>query len=236
MRLLLILAMLIGSSNVPAGAQRRTEAETGSLVPVPRRARIADTSTLSDKDRGRVTMAAFARCTVDRHNSQVATALSLPAHELAAASLARLADDECLDAGQMRFQSVPFRGALFVELYRRRAEAEARHSAWRLPVVPFNAQQSIELTNQQAAEQVALLAFAACVAERDPAGAKAVVMGPTVSKVQDAAIASLVPHLGPCLPSGQKITLGKIVLEGALGEVLYRGLAPSVRPASKEAE
>jgi hypothetical protein len=81
-----------------------------------------------------------------------------------------------------------------------------------------------------------LLVLAQCVVEHDPVDAKAVVMARTASPAQNAAFAALAPNISQCLPSGQKLTLGKIILEGALGEVLYRGAVPPVRPASQESK
>ncbi|WP_314375571.1 hypothetical protein [Sphingomonas paucimobilis] len=236
MKPLLILALSFASIATPAVAQRQMEADTGSLAPVPRRARISDAPSVSEKDRGRITMAQFVRCTVDRKPTNVARITSLPADKLGGVEFAKAADEDCLLAGEIRFKPILMRGALFVELYRRRQAAEQRHIEWRLPVVPFDVQTPVDPTNEELATQMALLAFAKCVIDRDPATARAVVMGPTVSKVQDTAINALVPNLGPCLPNGQKITLSRNILEGALGEVLYRGTVPSVRPASQEAK
>lgn len=217
----------------PANAQRQTEADTGSNIPIPRRARLPEKPGQSAADRGRIAMAEFARCTVDRRAPGVVKMLSLPAAKVVPASFASLADDECLASGQMSFKPMLLRGALFVELYRRRNAAMSRNVAWQMPVVPFDAKASIEPTAETPAVQIGLLAFAACVARRDPVNAKAIVIGPTVSKAQDAAFTAIAPNLGPCLFADQKITLGKIFLEGALGEVLYRGSVPSADTASQ---
>jgi hypothetical protein len=215
----------------PANAQRKTEADTGSSIPIPLRARLPDRPGLSAADRGRIAMAEFARCTVDRREAGVVRMLNLPAEKVLPGSFAGLADDECLASGQMKFRPMLLRGALFVELYRRRNAAMMRQVAWRMPVVRFDANAPVDPASETPAVEMGLLAFAECVAKRDPVNAKAIVVGPTVSKAQDAAFAAITPNLGPCLFADQKITLGKIYLEGALGEVLYRGSAASADTA-----
>lgn len=230
------LALLLGLSMLasPVAAQKQTEMETGSLIGIPRRARIADGSGISAVDRGRMAMAEFARCTVDRRSSGVAKMLTLPADAVASNTMAALADDECLASGQLKFKPILLRGALFVELYRRRIDGDRRNVVWRMPVVAFDPAKKVEDASGNAAVQVALLTLAQCVVERDAAGAKAVVLSPTSSKAQDAAFVALTPKIGSCLYAGQKLALSKMVLEGALGEVLYRGAVPTARPASQE--
>ncbi|MCU6452539.1 hypothetical protein LPN01_00435 [Sphingomonas sp. A2-49] len=229
-----MVAMLGLSIGSPAVAQKQTEMDTGSNIPIPRRARIAEGAGLSDIDRGRIAMAEFARCTVDRQSARVTGIAARPADKIDGPSLARLADDECLSSGELRFKPLLLRGALFVELYRRRNDARARKVAWQMPAVPFDPVVKTDPADATLSVQMALLAFAQCVVTRDPATASAVVMGPTASKTQNAAFAVLAPKLGSCLYDGQKITLSKLILEGALGEVLYRGTVPSVTTASQE--
>ncbi|MEP9401156.1 hypothetical protein [Sphingomonas sp. VNH70] len=219
----------------PALAQRQVEEDTGSRIAVPRRARIPDSPGLSEHARARVTLAQFARCTVDRKPSQVSAIVAQPAERLGDTLVAKAADDDCLSSGQMRMKPLLMRGALFTELYRRRNQAERRGAAWRMPAVAFDAHTPVAAADPEIAVQLALLSFAACVVQRDPETAKAVVLKPAASKEQDAAFAALAPLLGPCLPSGQEIKLGKTILEGALGEVLYRGTVPVARTVSQEA-
>ncbi|MFD1036250.1 hypothetical protein ACFQ15_16565 [Sphingomonas hankookensis] len=234
MKLALIMAALVVPVASPALAQRQVEMDTGSSIAVPRRARISDAPGLSDQVRARKALADFARCTVDRKAQQMSGILAQPADKLSDTQFSKVADDECLMSGQMRMKPIMMRGAIFVELYRRRDQAERRGSAWSLPTVTFDVRAPVDPANTEFALQAGLLSFASCVVGRDPSAAKAVVLGPTASKEQDAAFAALAPHLGKCLPSGQNIKLGKPILEGALGEVLYRGTVPVASPVSQE--
>ena len=234
MKLALITAALMVPVASPALAQRQVEMDTGSSIPVPRRARISDAPGLSDQVRARKALADFARCTVDRKAQQVAAIAAQPADKLTDTQFFKIADDECLMSGQMRMKPITMRAAIFVELYRRRDQAERRGSSWSLPAVAFDERAPVDAADAERALQVGLLSFARCVVGRDPKTAKAVVLGPTASKEQDAAFAALAPNLGQCLPSGQNIKLSKPILEGALGEVLYRGTVPVASPVSQE--
>ncbi len=206
------------------------------MIPVPRRARISEAPGLSNPARSRITLADFARCTVDRKPSQVAMIAAQPAEKLNGGMMAKAADDDCLSSGQLRMKPMLMRGALFVELYRRRERATRQGDKWSLPAVAFDEQAQVDPTDADLKLQIGLLSFASCVIQHDPAVAKAIVLAPTAGKEQDAAIATLAPHLGQCLPGGQKITLGKTFLEGALAEVLYRGTVSVTLPMSQEAK
>lgn len=219
-----------------AEAQTKTEAETGSLIGVPRRARIADDPGISAADRGRLAMAEFARCTVDRRSVQVAKVATLSAQTLNGRSIAPLADDECLASGSMAFKPILLRGALFVELYGRRTDALARGQVWRLQSKPFDQAVEFDKSDGDLTVQMGLLTFSECVVGRDPAGAKAVVSAPTVSKAEDAGFGALRPSLGRCYPAGSSISLSKPILKGALAEILYRGTVKPVPSASQEAK
>ncbi|WP_294323048.1 hypothetical protein [uncultured Sphingomonas sp.] len=232
----LITAILLASIATPALGQRQVEMETGSSIPVPRRARISNESGLTEQAQARRTLAEFARCTVDRRSAEVSVIAAQPAEKLSDSRFMKIADDECLSSGQMRMRPLLMRAALFVELYRRRDQAERRGAAWAVPAVAFDERAAVAgAATGGLALEVGLLSFASCVIRHDAEAAKAVVLKPTASKEQDAAFAALAPHLGQCLPSGQNVKLSKPILEGALGEVLYRGTVPPTSPVSQEA-
>lgn len=230
---IIALSFLVWTAGV--SAQRRMEKNAGSYILIPERARIPDGAGLSKVDRGRVAMASFAGCTVDRKSYRLPKLLSLPANRMDSKVWAGLADDECLASGQMAFQPIILRGALFTELYRRRHKAVARGQTWTLPVVPFNDHLAID-ADDPSPVTTAVLAFAACIVAKDPIHAKAIMLASTTSSAQDAAITALKPSLGPCLPEGQTITLSKSILEGAIGEIMYRGTAQPTSTASTETE
>lgn len=228
------LFLLCLASSEYAEAQPVIEQQTGSHIPIPRRARIEERPGLSKIDEGRLSMAQFARCTVDRRAADVQKMLKLPADQVTATTMASLADDECLESGQMSFSPVLLRGALFAELYRRRTAAEGRGLPWRMAVVPFDPRAVAAEGSDAAKAQQGLLTFASCVVARDSAAAKSVVSALPTSKSQNDAFVGLTPNLGQCLFQDQKITLSKIVLEGALGEVLYRGVVTQTPEVSRE--
>ncbi|MGN5374287.1 hypothetical protein [Sphingomonas hankookensis] len=235
MKRALLSTILLVSVALPANAQRQLERDTGSMIPVPRRARISDSGKLSDQARARVTLAQFARCTVDRRSKEVAALAGQSADKLGGMAMAKVADDECLSSGEMRMKPMLMRGALFVELYRRRERAAGRGEPWSMPAVAFDGRTPVDTGDGDLALQFGLLSFAECVVRHDAQATRAVVLAPTASNEQDAAFAALAPHLGQCLPGGQKIALGKSILEGALGEVLYRGTVPVAPSVSQEA-
>ncbi len=228
-----VLALLAAVSASGATAQRRSEMETGSIIPIPERARIPVDAKLTEDDRGRVAMEAFARCTVDRKAMQVGKIISLPANRISMDVWGRLADSECLAGGQLAFKPAVLRGALFTELYRRREQDVARGKAWTLPVVPFDDQAPIAADDPDPVN-TALLSFAACVVAGDPDHAKVMVLMPNASAAQNAATSALRPSLGRCLTAGNTVKLSKTILEGALGEALYRGSSRPAPQASTE--
>lgn len=203
-------------------AQKRVETDTGTRIPVPLRARVPDVIGPATASQARVVMAEFSRCTVDRKIAVLSKLLSLPANRIESARWGPLAEDDCMADGTLRFKAMTMRGAVFGELYRRRQDALQHGKPWSLPVVPVVYTERIDPDDTNPVN-TALVMFAACVIDRAPDKARAVLASPSASTAQDAAITALGPDLGPCLPQGRTITLNKSIIEGALGEALYRG-------------
>lgn len=204
-----------------AHAQRVTEAETGSLIRRPQAARIPDRSA-RDADRAYIAMLDFGRCTLDRRTSQVERALRLPVGREASAALGRAASDECLDTGEMRFQPVLLRGALFIEMWKRRALAKAKGVSWGfdldpivVPVIPPEATKDQKL-------HWGLMTYASCVVQTDRAAASEAVTQRAGEPKEMAAYQRLSPALSGCLAEGETLSFSKAILGGALAEVLYR--------------
>lgn len=225
---LLAASLILTSGAVLPAAQRATEPGWGSNVPVPRAARVPDDPNKNKRQRGWVVMGEFARCLVDRHPTRLASALAVidtPAFRPAAL---KLASDECLGGGMISFNLNGLRGPLFVELYRRKAIAEASGRVWGPPVARIDLAAKPE--DVAAKRHFALLAVSDCVVGKDRAAAAAIVRAPSVSRAQDAAITAIKPTLGGCLPKGVEVRLGKESLEAGLAEVLYRGVVPMPAP------
>lgn len=220
-----------------ANAQRVTEQETGSNIPIPQRARIPDAGTMPEANRIRIVMAEFARCVVDRKYHQVEQALALPPGQAFTHAVAGLATSECLAGGEMRFKAVAIRGPLFTELYRRRVAAEKSGRTWGPAVAKVDLLTPAMAVDQGEQQHLAMMAFGDCVVTRNAEAARRVVLAPTASDTQDRAIAAIAPDLGPCIVQGTTLRFGKQVLEGIFAEVLYRGVnAPAVIPAAGEAK
>lgn len=233
MRTLASVAVALASVATPASAQRATEAETGSLIPIPQRARIPEQGSMKDANRIRITMAQFARCVVDREPRRVEQTLALPFGTPFDHAVVALATSECLDSGQIRFKAVAIRGPLFTELYRRRAIAERSRQAWGPVLAKINFAALAATTDASVQQYLGLVAFGDCVVGRDAEAARRVVLAPTASDAQDRTITAITPNLGPCIVQGTTLRFGKQVLEGVLAEVLYRGVdSPAVAAAA----
>ena len=202
----------------PAMAQRQVEAQSGSLIGVPKRARFPEVSGLSAVDRGRVVMAQFARCTVDRSRSRVDRVLAMPIGKAYWREMSALSSPECLAHGGIKFKSDVMRGALFTELWQRKEAEGGVDTALRR----VDASADDGGPGQMNAY---MLQFADCVIAADRSAVVSVLKAPTASSAQNEAYKSLLPRLGPCFPSGGKLTLSKPILEGVLAEALYRGPA-----------
>jgi hypothetical protein len=215
----------------PVAAQEPLIAPTASHTVGASPAEISSKRSLSDMDRGRVAGAEYARCIAKRSPKRVDAVLAMPTAEAYRGAIAKLATGDCLAGGQLRFNGGVLRGALFVELYRQRSTAEARGDAWARSFVPLDVNAPF---GRDEAQQAFVLRFADCVVRRSPAVARNVVLLPTASAEQEAALKQLRPNLGPCFPAGLTTKISKAMLEGALAEVLYRTPAASSTPAAEE--
>ena len=229
MRVSLGIALaLFGAS--PVFAQRETEIETGSHIPVPAKARISDDSHLADADRGRVVLAEFARCTVASNRAAVERVLRLPLDTKYEHSVTNLARSGCLGNGMMKFSTKLFRGALFTELYRSRDYAQKHGESWNASFEKISLEQNpLTHPSQEALQRLILMDFANCVIGRDGVNARASIMLPTASAPQEAALRALSPSFNACFPAGVSVTFSKPIIEGILAEVLYRGVDAPVQ-------
>lgn len=232
MRLLVRLAVAgLLPVTVAATGQPQVERDTGSMIPVPARARIPETG--DQAERNRIALSEFARCTVDRHGSELRKLVVLRADETDGYAWARLADNECLLSGQMRFKATLLRGAVFVELYRRRSVNRVTTGLGQAQAAPFVVMNVPASAGEDRVLQAGLLNFADCVIDHDRNDASVMVVARTASLEQNAALQKLAPFLGVCLPQGQQIKLARPVLEGAVAEVLYRGSAQAAPAEAK---
>ena len=225
-----LAAVALVATSVSAFAQREKEVQSGSLVAVPKQAVISDEHGYSVADRGRVAMAQFARCVVDRRSTKLQSVLTMPIGPQYEKVLKAMATDHCLANGQMSFHFTLFRGSIFAELWRRRVAADRNGQKWGPVLDPVDLTTPIDANAVASAKvQFALQLFAECIVKRDRRAASDVVLLPIASKAQSEAYSRLSPSLAPCLPKGQQAKFSKPMLEGILAEILYRSpLVPIV--------
>lgn len=198
---------------VPAAAQRETE--TGTRFTRPKPAKIPDNTSLSEAERGRVALAGFANCLIERNPRKVDTVLNSSGSN----SFTQMEMNECLRSGQMRFEDSLLRGALYSKLYRRHYAA----------VVPDLPERPIDFSlnlPSGADGRVAILMFADCLARNDLENARLFILSAGGSVAEKNAFAALRPFIGPCVPQGQTVTLSRSAIGSALAEVLYRQATP----------
>ena len=209
-----------------AGAGPRTrEAEIGSLITRPAAVEIADHG-YTPEQRGRVAMAQYARCKFGRTPRRVSEYLQLPTAE-SLANVHRLATEDCLVSGELKFQSSQMRGYLFGEMYRLHEGMPPQD--WKYPITP------LDLVNSPADDaqrdlrvNFMLLTMTDCLHKADPALVRDVVLNAPASIKQKAAYRSLIPKLSACVPKGMNFELSRSVIESAFGEYLYRSLVPVI--------
>lgn len=195
--------------------------ETGSRI-APLRAKIPAESQLSKFDQGRLVMAQFAGCLLNRMAGKIGEALTqVGDKQVNFALLETVNHSDCLSSGQIRFQVPVVRDALFVELFRRR---DGGSTAFKLPAYDLS---EISARPDMGAVHLWMIDFASCVVERDRSASRLFVLAPVASAAERTAFEGLKPSLGPCVTAGDEIDLNFAVIKGALAEILYRGAMSS---------
>ena len=213
--------VILASAATGSFAQSRAvEIETGSKIPVPKRARVPEGSE-NDTAAARAVMSDFARCAVDRNGRAIEKAFALPISPAYWRAMGGVATDQCLGSGKLRIPQVVMRGAIFTELYRRYNRSGVRPIA----VDGVDLMRLVEKADDAAMMQQALMELAHCIVKSDLGNSISAVIAPTASSAQEVAFKALTPSLGPCLPQGVQFKFSKSVLEGVLAEVLYRGVS-----------
>jgi hypothetical protein len=207
---------------VLASAAAAQDVETGHIIPTTNPARIEEGSHVNG-DAARRTIDQFAACTLQRQPQGSMHALGLPSGSLEQErALARLADGECLSAGELRFPPSVVRGSFYTALVRKKYAREAAG----LPAAPVDfAAGMTEATDPPVSGTAQLLNFAACVNHHDPEHARQAVIGPAGSAEESAAMAALAPVYGQCLRQGSSLQFSKTSLIGLLAEAYYREAA-----------
>lgn len=202
----------------PSLAQRQLEAETGSRIGIPERARIPTSLKLTDGQAAQITMNRFMTCVVQRSRKQAERFVALPPESAETSTMARsLATSECLHEGELRFQSRLMRGGAYQALYRADyGVAVPANLATRATVRPPAGQGA-------AAEQYgALLNVGDCVARVNAIATHDLLLSDPAAAAEATAISKLMPSLSACMPQGVTLRFSKPVLRGVLAEAAYR--------------
>lgn len=192
-----------------------------------------ETLTQSNED-AVATFVDFTHCVVqrryDKARAVVAAGYQTPAQATLASKIImnRGVDEPCITSAfntQMRFPRGMMAEALALNLVRKDYPDLAAVVA-SAPAVP---------EQEQAAEARigGTEAFGRCVVRRDPQSAQALILSRYASREENAAISGLRDDLGPCLATGQKLTMNPWFLRGVISVAGYRlGQEIAPRPAA----
>jgi hypothetical protein len=219
---LLILVFLSAASR--AGL---ADPETGSRI---ERAPLAVTPKQAEGDNASIlVLNQFARCFADQRRKATISLLALPymseEQSKAIKSLISGAQECMVDGFELRFKPPAVVGGLaeqmIVDLYK---NADVTDFAG----MTDEALEQLSVKPRNYAED-----FAQCVVRRDPQKVALLIQTKVASDAEAAAVQQLVSHLGPCLVSGQTISLNKPSVRSILAVGLYRMLAgaPSAQAA-----
>lgn len=215
----LFALMLAGAALTAAGGAAAQP--IGSRLGPPGKAAVIPQGNLSAADTARVTIIDFSTCILKRDRKRVLAALALFPSAAAENALSKLAADECLSEGEARFNSLLFRGALYISLYREQFGRQ-------MPVLPAQSADyragALEPLDAVAGQAIGLREFGECVVRADPATAHAIVVAKIGSAEETRLFTVLGPLLGPCLNEGLQVKFSKTVISGLLAEILYRDL------------
>lgn len=185
---------------------------------------------MSANDQSRSTILAFARCTVRSHRKIVESVLAMPPLDKQSQyALGKLADSDCLRAGELEMPNILMRGGLYAALYI--ADYDS------VPAVPIMTPLDFTVdvggaTTPEAQQYLWLHQFADCVVRADTLDSRALVLAEVASPSENAIFAALAPHFSGCLIKGQSLTFSKAVLASVIAEVLYRQTKAASVPRS----
>ncbi len=168
----------------------------------------------ADRAQAERVMRSFAQCVVRGQGGKARALLaSVPGSAAERAILSGFAArrNGCLQSGSLRMKGDWMRGAI-AEQYYLRSYPDAVTEAAR-PDAPADS----------SAGRPPYLAYASCVAARDPAGADAVLRAEAGSVAEKSAYRQVMPALSSCLAGGEnaRLAIDRTRLRGLLAEALY---------------
>jgi hypothetical protein len=154
----------------------------------------------------------------------------LPSDRAWGSATAALANDECLQSGELRFNPRLLRGSLYIAKYQRDfRSAEPQIRTEQVNYLPADLPKD---DPQWKGVYYAVVSFSDCVVRANPASSRDLVLAPIATARESAALNALMPALSGCLPSGSKLKIGKEQLTGGIAEALYRLSIPATVPAA----
>jgi len=159
----------------------------------------------------RVAAATYAKCLLRQDSRAVRFALETGFDAPFDAAVAKLATPKCA-AGD--FSAATLRGPLFAAVYRKFGPGAGRSAAniisnW-VPNLPASD------------ERLVWYQVGACVLAKSPDKTRDLVLTLPGSAEENAEISAIVPALAQCLPAGQRFSVDRGKLVGALAEIVYR--------------
>jgi hypothetical protein len=227
------LLMGIGGYSPSAEAQRwenkRGEVDPSSMhvragriknqAPV----RIRDLPSASPAERARVALNGYALCRVSNDRPEFeGLIVAHPVPNLGAKAYKKFAEDNsaqgCLYDADMAFTHELMAGSGFLALlrlsYLRAENVPALHEVQYAALA--------DITNHDGQYFVSTRSFAQCVVMAAPQKVATLLFSRELGKSEADAMTEVTPHLGPCLPEGQQISMGRTALFGWLAEAMYR--------------
>lgn len=214
-------AALMLAVALPASAQGERENPTGSLIGRGKAAVLPGRAGISDIDRARLVVDAFADCSVTNEKRKAVAYRDKKYDDPEASKLmSALVSSDCLMMdGRLSMPDELLRGAIFKAFYRR--EIKAGDVPFQEKEVDF-ATYLNDVKAPASQRYLILLDFAGCVARADAANSRAFVLAEPGSSQEKTALTALQPQFGPCFPAGANVTLNKSIVSAVLAEALYR--------------
>jgi len=214
-----LLASAIGLAVLGGfGTAALAQPDTGHVMQQYDRARM-DEGKLSAAASQKV-LADYSRCLAKARRRQVEAFLgTVPFSATAATTAKAISTDECLMEGELSFNSEALRGPLYQALYRIDFGTAAPDIST-APVIDYATASNAADPTQMAL--VNLRRFGDCISRNDPAAARRLTLSVVGSPDEGVAFQRLGPAMGRCVVHGDRISLKRPMLKGAIAETLYR--------------
>ncbi|TFU06497.1 hypothetical protein EUV02_05820 [Polymorphobacter arshaanensis] len=220
MKRALLLAVGLMMASTALAQKPPSVPDTGTRIQTAPSADAPLAKSMSDATRARVMLSRYATCIVQYRPA--ATIEYLAAYQYGSQAdiiEKKLANNNCLSEGELKFNSEGLRGALYAALYLRDFSREA--PVLQPQPIDFRADTDGD-TSDNAKKYIVMRELGECLIRKEPAQARKLVLGPVGSDSESMAFKGLAPLLGECLPSNITTKIDKAGLIQIVAEVLYR--------------